>query len=82
MRWWRTSIRTWSGPAFPLLIMQIFVCGAMVVTNGLGLLFREYEPIRVWFLAGFGSLLIWWVATFVGVLRQRASDRRAAEQAT
>lgn len=80
MRWWGNNIRTWSGPLFPLLIMQLVVCAGTVAVNGVGLVSSEFELRRMVFVVAFGLLLTWWLATLVGVMRLRATERRAASE--
>lgn len=80
MKWWGNNIRTWSGAMFPLLILQLVVCAGTVVLNGVGLMILEFDLSRMVFFVAFGLLLIWWLATLVGVLRLRATERRAASE--
>lgn len=62
---------------FPLLIMQLVICAGMVAVNGVGLVIREFDVSRVVLVVAFGMLLIWLLATLVGVLRLKATERSA-----
>lgn len=77
MRWWGNNIRLWSGPMFPLLIMQLVLCAGFVIVNGVGLIIREFDVSRTVLVIAFGMLLVWLLATLVGVVRLRAVERSA-----
>ncbi|QCR39666.1 hypothetical protein C1N74_03975 [Microbacterium sp. SGAir0570] len=72
----------WAGPMFPLLIMQLVICAGIVIVNGVGLVIRDFDVSRTVLLVAFGMLLVWLLATLVGVMRLRATERRAATNAS
>ena len=71
MAYWRDNVRTWSGSRLWLLIVQIVAAAGLLVMNVWSVARGDGGAFTIVLAVLFGVLLVFWVATLIGVLRAR-----------
>ncbi len=77
MAYWRDNVRTWSGSRLWLLIVQIVVAAGLLAMNVWSVARGDGGAFTMVLAVLFGVLLVFWVATLIGVIMARRDGAAA-----